>query len=358
MVGIIILENGAGFQSVRDMACTLLSIAPQAQIIAITDSNDQEPFDSIKTFLTTPNNWQDSIKQATQQLDSDRILLLDANLCLTSDLAGCLVNAHLQTADQTVSYLGHQSDSTLVEPSEISIDSLIDAIAHQSSWPLIALDLPKALADRCDIADCQEGSIYLAVLLVAAITTHHTLQRFEGIETEDVAVSNGRDLKDLDRARMMRTVVSNCNIEELFPDYAWKEWDKESAAAAYHSLAAHFIRLGDTESALECLGLSDQLEDSPRSLALKGLIAMKQGESLTAVANMVSSLQQYEIRKKEATQHYISFSPNDMSEINRRLNLGLKALNQRDNETAACHFAEAIFDFDRFYQEYGVTLRA
>ena len=107
-------------------------------------------------------------------------------------------------------------------------------------------------------------------------------------------------LQSAETARLLRSIVNNCNIEDLFPNHDWTQHGQESAAAAYHSLAALFIKLQDTEAAMECLAFSDQLEDSPRSLALKGLIAIEKGETLAAVANMVSSLQQYESRKKRA----------------------------------------------------------
>jgi hypothetical protein len=104
------------------------------------------------------------------------------------------------------------------------------------------------------------------------------------------------------------------------------------------------------------LKLSDQLEDSPRSLALKGIIAFDRGETLGAVANLVSSLQQYELRKKSDGSHYLSFAPNNLERINSNLNAGLQALNKRNNEAALEHFAEAVNDFDTFYTEHGVKI--
>jgi tetratricopeptide (TPR) repeat protein len=170
------------------------------------------------------------------------------------------------------------------------------------------------------------------------------------ISSADCILSNAR------MASLLRLAVNNCNIEDLFPEHAWNEHQEESAAAAYHSLAALFIRFGDTESALECLKLSDQLEDSPRSLALKGIIAFDRGETLGAVANLVSSLQQYELRKKRDGNHYLSFTPSNLERINSNLNAGLQALNKRNNEVALEHFAQAVNDFDTFYSEYGVKI--
>jgi tetratricopeptide (TPR) repeat protein len=144
------------------------------------------------------------------------------------------------------------------------------------------------------------------------------------------------------------------NIEELFPQHAWKKFSQESAAAAYHTLAALFLRFGDAEAAVQSLQCSERLEESPRFFALLGLIQQSQGETLGAVANFVSSLQYYEARKKDDGRHYLSFKPENLEIINSRLVDGLNALNQRDNDRALTHFSEAVFNFDPFYAEYGV----
>ena len=156
-------------------------------------------------------------------------------------------------------------------------------------------------------------------------------------------------------ARTIQTLVNSCNIEDLFPFHSWEMYQEESAAAAYHALAALFVRFGDIESAQECIRLSDQFEDSPRSLALKALVARTKGETLGAVANMVASLQQYEMRKREDTKHYVQFSPRNIEKISDNLQSGLAALNRADNETALQHFSEAVFSFDSFYSEAGIA---
>jgi len=192
----------------------------------------------------------------------------------------------------------------------------------------------------------------ISKLMIHAVGEAETVAR----TSMNVATSSANvTLDEKARASCLKTLIRSCNIEEIFPHHDWKTHEKESAAASYHTLAALFIRLLDSESALECLRLSDQLEDSPRSLALKGLIALDKGEILGAVANMVSSLQQYEIRKKENEVHYSRFQPSNLEVINDNLNAGLAALNKRDNERALNHFAEAVFNFDPFFNESGVA---
>ena len=81
---------------------------------------------------------------------------------------------------------------------------------------------------------------------------------------------------------------------------------------------------------------------------------MNRGEVLGAVANMVSSLQQYEQRKKDNSKHYSRFAPNNLETINQNLNAGLEALNKRNNEEALTFFTKAVFQFDPFYQDTGI----
>jgi tetratricopeptide (TPR) repeat protein len=161
-------------------------------------------------------------------------------------------------------------------------------------------------------------------------------------------------LSDEALARILKATVDAFNIEELFPNHNWISYSQESAAASYHSIAALFLRFGDSESAAECLDCSERLEESPRYFALQGLIHKQKGETLGAVASFVSSLQCYEARKADNGKHYISFKPGNLEVINSRLVDGLNALNKRDNDGALTCFSEAVFNFDPFYAEHGV----
>lgn len=156
------------------------------------------------------------------------------------------------------------------------------------------------------------------------------------------------------RSQMIAGVISAATIEELFPNHPWASHKEESLAACYHTIAAMFIRLGDLTSAEECLQQSEFLEDSPRALALKGIISARHGETLGAVANMVSSLQQYEQRKQNQNGHYLAFSPENIEKITYNLKEGLSALNKRNNEEALEKFKIAVFNFDSFYSDMGI----
>ena len=146
-------------------------------------------------------------------------------------------------------------------------------------------------------------------------------------------------------------------VEDLFPSHPWDNHEDESAAAAYHELAALFVRFGDLDAAGDCLKISDQFEDSPRSLALKAMIAQLRGETLGAVANMVASLQSYEMRKHDNNKHYVRFTPGNVEKISDNLQAGLTALNREDNEKALRCFAQAVFHFDPFFKETGLETK-
>lgn len=176
----------------------------------------------------------------------------------------------------------------------------------------------------------------------------------EGASIDVLDSSTSASLSTMTRSQLIKGAIAQLNIEDFFPDHPWNSHKEESLAACFHTLAALFMRLGDTDAAEECIIQGDQFEDSPRALALKALLSKLQGETLGAVANMVSSLQQYEQRKADNGSHYLAFKPNNIEVINYRLKEGLEALNKRDNEEALSKFTEAVFNFDPFYSEMGL----
>lgn len=224
-------------------------------------------------------------------------------------------------------------------------------IAYQTQFPLVGL--------YCDASGLQDLSDVIATSPVEYLVAVACASTGQGLFVEERALKVKMDcsleLANSQWASILRHLVASANIEELFPSLAWSAHSKESAAAAYHSLTALFIKFGDVVAANECIALSDNFEDSPRALALRGMIAMMEGETLAAVANMVSSLQQYEISKNGAGSHYLSFTPKSFDQINDSLKAGLEALNQRDNLKALAHFGKAVINFDPFYKEWGIA---
>ena len=214
------------------------------------------------------------------------------------------------------------------------------------------LKLPQAVAISAEYkaAIIEEAALSDATIAGAAIA--EAVSTGAKIAAVDSALAEDLDAKT--RSDLMKGAVAQIHIEAYFPEHPWATHKEESLAACYHTLAALFIRLNDLDAAHECLDLSSTYEDSPRALALKAILAKLEGQTLGAVANMVSSLQQYEQRKAKDTVHYLTFKPKNIEVINYRLKEGLEALNQRDNEGALTKFTEAVFTFDTFYSDMGL----
>lgn len=324
MATVIIIENGATKSALDSTVARLVGMQ-----VLVAQGNDQA--EGVKALSR-------QILSMPEQISSPAVLL-DARATITA--ADITMLADAVATEAFAACIGMCQEGNDLRP-----EALLQQISSDRPWSISAV-AASGEALRAATAEAQTWEELMPMVLITALAEGDPIQCFEqheaGIEqplTEDA------------RSRVLKRLINSVNIEELFPAHAWNSHQKESAAACYHALAALFIRLNDFQSAMECLEVSDQLEDSPRSLALKGIIAISQGEALTAVANMVSSLQQYEQRKRSSEAHYLSFAPRDLDEVNHRLNMGLKALNQRDNNTAAAHFAEAIYNFDSFYKEY------
>jgi hypothetical protein len=249
---------------------------------------------------------------------------------------------------------GHASFPTL------ETSSLINQISESQTFNLSAIVVHSELVNQLNSTRTIITNSFEQLLLRLAIVSlgDYGSNDFNLAEFNIAGNSHVLEYKlnSEECSELLQFTLTAINIEDLFPNKPWKNHEAEIAATAYHTLAARFFKFNDHARAKECLQYGDQLEDSPRSLALKGLIALKEGEILTAVANMVSSLQEYEKRKGLASEgRYVQFRPNNLEVINSNLQNGLAALNKRENETAAEYFTGAVFEFDNFYNECGLT---
>jgi hypothetical protein len=348
MVQVIVIQNGA---SAEQMANAVNAIPTELRGSVTTIGNDTvtgTTHISAQKF-STPS----CLEMAIEKASSKHILLIDANITPTSSTLKSMTE---QMSSENLAFLfapiEHGQD--IINISETSVEAMLALVSSEAHLPLTCCSFKKSLVKGN--LDGDTSLDIMASLLMLAVT------QAEYVTSANMSVGNGQsidmgrlNLSRTARARCLRLLVNSTNIEELFPHHAWGAHREESAAASYHTLAALFIRYGDTNSALECLGVGDRFEDSPRSLALKGLIAIERGETLTAVANMVSSLQQYEARKKANNSHYVHFAPRDLDAISSNLNAGLEALHRKNNEEAVNHFAKAVFTFDPFYTQLGVA---
>ncbi|MCI5065956.1 hypothetical protein MRY87_09555 [bacterium] len=240
---------------------------------------------------------------------------------------------------------------------EVDSATLVQSLSPSQSWNTGIVFVREKTAELME----EEKSLPLALLKVAV----HLLGENREISWNIAHIELGKDngehgsietrLSPQENGELLQFALASINIEELFPNHPWETFESESAAACYHTLAGRFIAFGALDKAQECLLYGDRLEDSPRSLALRGLIALRQGETLAAVANMVSSLQEYEKRKTQDEKHYLNFQPENLEVINSNLQDGLSALNKRENDRAVECFTDAVFQFDTFYKECGLV---
>jgi hypothetical protein len=353
----VLVIDGTGSQSTMlSTLATLGDIPAVCEIIAVsTDEKPQEPHSA--TWITGATIME-GLSQAITVAASKRIIIINSALTFdTGDLSRFAAEVEVSPLIEHI-YLPPISADGVAELPSLTPDTIIHSLSRNDTWPLLCLATTRsALRKQLERA---AGSLteFLLTCCIEAISSAEVIRR-SSVNSPLIAPHILRALCELspeERGRALKVAVDTINIEELFPNHAWNEFSQESAAAAYHSLAALFIQFGDMTSAEEALRCSESLEESPRYFALQGLLSHKKGETLGAVANMVSSLQCYESRKVNDGKHYLTFTPKNLEIINSRLVDGLNALNKRENDKAMTHFSEAVFNFDSFYGEHGVQL--
>lgn len=327
---------------------SLITIAPLAMIRQMPDS--------VATIALDGGVLSQLMRTALDRLASETVMIVQARCELSGE---GLVDAYAEAQDGGMVFVTLSAGSDTIEMPEIEAGNIVNMLARKVEFPLAAV---AAEAETLRSQMPEHSEFASEILLRTAIRAHAHGDRVAASQAVAGMSANATNRKRLSVSEMslsqtLATVIDNYMIEDIFPQHAWADHDKESLAACYHTLAAMFIRWGDTESALGCLQNSDALEDSPRSLALKGLIASIQGETLGAVAHFVSSLQQYELRKNPSNEHYLKFAPENFDKIHERLADGLEALNSKDNKRALANFAQAIFDFDPLFRDAGLDMK-
>ena len=353
MASIVVIENEASPSRLAKVIESAKSISDDLLLVG----DNKHSLDFNGHILIRPSQTMSlgkALRMAASQAKYQDVIIADARTASFSALKRFNDSATINPEIQ-FELASTEVANELIQLPLLSPENIVAILGLYTYLPLQVFRINRSIITE-DIDSAQSVIAWGSALLIKAISDHNVVNYQEqtlALETKST-IQDVAFLTDAERAQLLSLATELNNIEDLFPRHAWKEHREESAAAAYHSLAALFVRLGDTQAADDCLQLSDSLEDSPRSLALKGLIAKERGEVLGAVANLVSSLQQYETRKRNNGEHYLTFAPKDIENINSKLQAGLEALNKRENTTAFDHFAEAIFNFDDFYSTYGV----
>lgn len=354
MVSIIVIENGGSTETLKDIVKTAMEVHG-TETFLVANAPLPEVWQTRNYIAMSHSSPNSCIQNAINKARYDLILFIDSKASTSLDQLTQMIAA-MSSNSSSFTYAEVQSANEVIEMPDLSAANLVSAITATAPWPVLMVGTSKKMLQSMgEMNGSSITEIIVRMMVKAAAQGEEIASAPFTLEIGEEAAASLAISRE-STARCLNTAVNSCNIEELFPSHPWSSHEEESAAASYHTLAAHFMRLGDSDSAMACLSFSDQFEDSPRSLALKGLIAQSRGELLGAVANMVSSLQQYETRKNDDNKsHYLSFKPNDLEVVNSKLHAGLEALNLRDNESALSYFAEAVFDFDPFYKDLGVS---
>lgn len=351
----IVIDETGNQSALQDTTQLLNDVNTFADIIVVSTSARPENL-SIGLWISA-ETLAEGLIRATEMAASKRVLVVSSALAfnftdlskLTAEIESCPILEHIIVAPET--------EEGALDIPEIAPESIVSSISRYESWPLVCVATSRYALGTIRLGSALSVTEVLAQALIRATAEGDSVRVSTSI-TPLIKASTASAASQLDtaaRARLLRSAIDALNVEELFPQHNWVTFSQESAAASYHSLAALFLRFSDPVSAADCLSCSEQLEESPRYFALQGLIQEAQGESLGAVANLVSSLQCYESRKAKDGKHYLSFSPGNMEILKTRLAEGLDALNKRDNTRALQSFSEAVFTFDSFYAEHGVT---
>jgi hypothetical protein len=351
----IVIDDSSSQSTVQDTAQMLSDVHAFADIIVVSKRQSPDNF-SLGMWITS-SSTADGLKQATALAASKRVLIVSSALAFSfTDLSKLVAEIENRSVLEHI-IVAPMADDAMLDMPEIAPDTVVQAINRYDVWPLFCVSTTRHALNSVRMEEAESTAEVLLQALINSIADGDSVKVSSIISPliHPAAAEAIGALSPAAKARSLHYAVDGMNIEELFPNHNWKTFSQESAAAAYHSLAALFLRFGDADKAAQSLSCSERLEESPRFFALQGLIQHAQGETLGAVANFVSSLQCYEARKKADSSHYLTFTPGDLETIKARLAEGLEALTRRDNARALASFSDAVFNFDSFYADHGVT---
>jgi len=275
------------------------------------------------------------------------VILIDKD-CFVEDV-DIIAAISLLTAKPNLSFLYSPTPASNLTHAS-TIEKITTTLNTSCAFPFGGVSFPLAALD--DLPNDANQNIRLISLFLFCRTLNQRISHsliphtIPNKESEYI-------LSDFERAATMKELLRISNIEEIFQSAGWGIISEisDKAADCYRQLATFFLRMGDCEGALECVDLSESLSESPRSSALRGIIAATKGDSLTAVANLVSSLQQYEELASIQNEPTRRLSEEVEVAVTNKMKRGLKALNQRDNLKAFDFFASAISKYDDFFTQ-------
>lgn len=351
----IVIDEGGTQAAIADTTQLLSDVNAFADILVVSTRKSPEDF-SVGMWIAA-DNLIEAMNQAVAIAASKRVLVVNSALAFNLiDLSKLVPEIENRSVLEHV-IVTPTVNGVLSDMPEFTPEGIVTSLSNFEVFPLLCVSTSRhALSAVCSM-QVESITELLAKALIFSISDGDsvlTRSKISPLVSQQI-LNELCTLSNQAKARCLQLAIDGMNIEELFPRHNWQIFSSESAAASYHSLAALFLRFQDPDSAAQCLACSEKLEESPRYFALQGLIQQAQGETLGAVANLVSSLQCYEARKSETGHHYLNFQPTNLEIIKTRLAEGLEALNKRDNTQALASFSDAVFSFDSFYSEHGVA---
>jgi tetratricopeptide (TPR) repeat protein len=233
---------------------------------------------------------------------------------------------------------------------DLTPNRILDVLKHPCSFPFAAYSFTGN-----DVKNISEEALYnyrVVGMLLRAKTASDSPSGSSLLSHSLKIRSEEEELSPFEKSLLLTDLLKKANIEDFFTSVSWHIDPLKQAAACYTEISTIFLTFNDSASALECLNLAESFGEAPRMGALRGIIAVLEGQTLTAVANMVSSLQHYEEQPKDTSQN--SLTPEVEKSITHDLKFGLKALNRRDNKKALEHFARALYNYDDYYSQMGL----
>lgn len=359
MVTIIFTENSAANNKNWSKIFNSLRSSHSLQILSLA-AGSTSAIEGATVVPASSSGTGRRIETAVNMASASMLLFIDSRVEMSESDAASLIQ-QAAGMERTLAYAPISIGEDLIDLPNLEADGIVSSITGSAAWPSAVVAAPKSFMDKMSLSAATSMTEALASAMTLAACENEAISRIDlnlgmPISPESYSVCQ---MTNSEISRVLQLAINSSRLEELFPNNPWESHTEEAAAAVYHELAAKFLKLNDVASAEECLSHSDKFDDSPRSLALKGIIALIRGETLGAVANMVSSLQQYEARKQNSsTSYFIKFAPKNLEIINSNLNKGLEALNRRDNDSALSFFTEAVFEFDPFFRNAGIEALA
>jgi hypothetical protein len=334
----IVLDEAGTQSAVIDTVELLNDVKTFADIIVV--STKQAPANFSKGLWVTGESMVEAFNNAASMAASKRILIVSSALVFNfTDLSKLVAEIDKNGVLEHI-IVAPRAHGEMVDMPDIRPETIVWSLNRCDIWPLMCVATSRYALNTVKPSYAQSVTECIAQAMIQSITDGDNVR----ISTVISPLVNASFMESTcvlspeAKARCLKVAVDGMNIEELFPNHNWGTYSEESAAASYHELTALFLRFQDPASAAECLDCSEKLE-----------------ETLGAVANLVSSLQCYESRKTNDGKHYLTFTPTNLETVQSRLAEGLEALNQRDNERALASFSDAVFTFDSFYNEIGLT---